>query len=604
MVDKANFPLGSVASYNSVLSGFARAHLWSKAESLLAQILHTHRTDSSLVSTSFGLVISSYGKAGMLANMESLFRCMLNEGCSPSTSTFNAMISVYGKALRIPDMEAALQAMLAEFPGVEPNVITWCCLADAYRRAKLDARVDMALEKLLLKPEELDAKAYGLMVDIYGRRKDFQSVERCYRDMVDAGFKPDVSAWTSMVKSFGAAKGRDGVDEILSRVSSSQLEPDARFYLSLLESYRASGSFRKMEEVLRLLKRSKPSKAELVKAANIVLDAYGAKGSIRRMEQTLDEMEDDGIEPDSRTYTALVAGYAKARMVRRMESTFLRMRVACCAPDEFVYNALIDGYASLGMVEEAEQKLAEMSRAGLKASVVELTSVLNSYKNSPHHRARLPARFFQLQREFGGEIFRPDEQTMAVFLSALEAADSTGARAELVECIRRCDSSGTVAKLLEAPCEENEIMDLDGGGRLWNGVERLLLRAKDPAVLCDSLVDVLSFHGLGARASRLLGIAWDRGLLPRLESVRGDAIVLDLHGFSVRVAEVALMLWLSRLESSGRPFGSISIVTGWGRSSKSCGHSLLKSAVEAILWKRELPFAWDRNSAVLNVRLQ
>ncbi|EFJ38585.1 hypothetical protein SELMODRAFT_74706, partial [Selaginella moellendorffii] len=311
MVDKANFPLGSVASYNSVLSGFARAHLWSKAESLLAQILHTHRTDSSLVSTSFGLVISSYGKAGMLANMESLFRCMLNEGCSPSTSTFNAMISVYGKALRIPDMEAALQAMLAEFPGVEPNVITWCCLADAYRRAKLDARVDMALEKLLLKPEELDAKAYGLMVDIYGRRKDFQSVERCYKEMVDAGFKPDVSAWTSM-------------------------------------------------------------------AVNIVLDAYGAKGSIRRMEQTLDEMEDDGIEPDSRTYTALVAGYAKARMVRRMESTFLRMRVACCAPDEFVYNALIDGYASLGMVEEAEQKLAEMSRSGLKASVVELTSVLNS----------------------------------------------------------------------------------------------------------------------------------------------------------------------------------------------------------------------------------
>jgi pentatricopeptide repeat protein len=80
-------------------------------------------------------LINAYGKAGLLAKMDSTYVLMQVMGVAPNEHTFSALIDGYGKKGRVEKAEAALRDMLKA--GFSMNLVAYTSIIDAYGSAKM-----------------------------------------------------------------------------------------------------------------------------------------------------------------------------------------------------------------------------------------------------------------------------------------------------------------------------------------------------------------------------------------------------------------------------------------------------------------------------------
>lgn len=80
-------------------------------------------------------LINAYGKAGLLAKMDSTYVLMQVMGVAPNEHTFSALIDGYGKKGLVEKAEAALRDMLKA--GFSMNLVAYTSIIDAYGSAKM-----------------------------------------------------------------------------------------------------------------------------------------------------------------------------------------------------------------------------------------------------------------------------------------------------------------------------------------------------------------------------------------------------------------------------------------------------------------------------------
>jgi len=71
-----------------------------------------------------------------------------------------------------------------------------------------------------------------------------------------------------------------------------------------------------------------------------------------RVSQLLESMANDGLKPNTVTYSTIIKGYClDNRLDKAMELLQEMKQSACCQPDEITYNTLIDGCARFGQFD-------------------------------------------------------------------------------------------------------------------------------------------------------------------------------------------------------------------------------------------------------------
>ena len=114
-----------------------------------------------------------------------------------------------------------------------------------------------------------------------------------------------------------------------------------------------------------------------------------------RVPQLLQDMANNGLEPNIVTYSTIIKGYClENRLDKAMELLQEMKQSGRYRPDEITYNTLIHGYARFGHYEQGMALLAEMQELGVKPSNYTLSVVAKLAT-----RSRRPERAFELCEE-------------------------------------------------------------------------------------------------------------------------------------------------------------------------------------------------------------
>merc|ERR1719478_125208 len=101
-----------------------------------------------------------------------------------------------------------------------------------------------------------------------------------------------------------------------------------------------------------------------------------------------------GVEPNVRSFSAVIDACCKGNQVNRAEAVFVEMRAAGIAPSVVTYTALARPYAQRGNWERVEALKDLMTQHGVRMNAFFLCGLLTAYANaSPKERSRAEAEF-------------------------------------------------------------------------------------------------------------------------------------------------------------------------------------------------------------------
>ncbi|CAI7804697.1 unnamed protein product [Closterium sp. NIES-54] len=144
--------------------------------------------------------MDAYGKAGLLANMETCLARIRSFDFVPNHTSFNIVIHAYGMAGMIPEMEDALARMRRS--GLRPDVYSYNILIGAYGDAGMPWASVSMVQHMHAEGLLPDQVTYQNLVSAFERAGDFLEAARWSLWMKQAGFSPSGESHLSPLPGF------------------------------------------------------------------------------------------------------------------------------------------------------------------------------------------------------------------------------------------------------------------------------------------------------------------------------------------------------------------------------------------------------------------
>ncbi|XP_022761296.1 pentatricopeptide repeat-containing protein At3g06430, chloroplastic [Durio zibethinus] len=145
-----------------------------------------------------------------------------------------------------------------------------------------------------------------------------------------------------------------------------------------------------------------------------LLVLLGKSGQPHHAAQLFHEMVEEGCEPTSELYTALLAAYCRNNLIDDAFSTLNQMKtLPCCQPDVFTYSTLIKACVDASRFDLVESLYGEMDERLITPNTVTQNIVLSGYGKA--------GKFDQMEEVLSGMLessaSKPDVWTMNIILS-------------------------------------------------------------------------------------------------------------------------------------------------------------------------------------------
>lgn len=111
-----------------------------------------------------------------------------------------------------------------------------------------------------------------------------------------------------------------------------------------------------------------------------LLVLLGKSGQPQRAHELFDAMIEEGLEPTSELYTALLAAYCRSNLIDEAFSILKKMKeLPLCQPDVFTYSTLIKACVDSAQFDLVESLYEEMYNRGIMPNTVTHNIVLSGY---------------------------------------------------------------------------------------------------------------------------------------------------------------------------------------------------------------------------------
>ncbi|CAI5465362.1 unnamed protein product [Closterium sp. Yama58-4] len=184
--------------------------------------------------------MDAYGKAGLLANMETCLARIRSFDFVPNHTSFNIVIHAYGMAGMIPEMEDALARMRRS--GLRPDVYSYNILIGAYGDAGMPWASVSMVQHMHAEGLLPDQVTYQNLVAAFERAGDFLEAARWSLWMKQAGFSPSgESCPHSLIPSIAGMPWASV--SMVQHMHAEGLMPDQVTYQNLVSAFERAGDF-------------------------------------------------------------------------------------------------------------------------------------------------------------------------------------------------------------------------------------------------------------------------------------------------------------------------------------------------------------------------
>lgn len=313
----------------------------------------------------YNIMFRILGKAHKWGYVERLWNEMSISRIEPINSTFGTLIDVYSKG----GMKQLALCWLGKMnkQGMEPDEVTMGIVVQLYKKAGEFRKAEEFFKKWSLKgfprhdgsetfralgsDSHLSSYTYNTLIDTYGKAGQLREASETFEMMLREEIVPTTVTFNTMIHICGNHGRLDEVASLMKKMEEVQCQPDTRTYNILISLHAkhddikiAAGYFAKMKEACL--------NPDLV-SYRTLLYAYSIRKMVSEAEVLIQEMDEQHLEIDEYTQSALTRMYIEAGMLEKSWLWFMRFHLAGNMSSEG-YSANIDAFGERGHVYEAE----------------------------------------------------------------------------------------------------------------------------------------------------------------------------------------------------------------------------------------------------------
>ncbi|KAK7343972.1 hypothetical protein VNO77_13136 [Canavalia gladiata] len=343
----------------------------------------------------YNIMLRTLGKARQWNRVESLWNEMNARGIVATNSTYGTLIDVYSKGGLREDALFWLEMMLGQ--GMEPDEVTMVIVVQLYKKAGEFQRAEEFFRKWSLgKPlrnnnnmvnspaldkrvshanDSLSSHTYNTLIDTYGKAGQLKEASETFVEMLNRGVLPTTVTFNTMIHICGNHGQLKEVGLLLQKMEELRCSPNTRTYNILISLYTKHNDIDMATKYFKTMKDA-CLEPDLV-SYRTLLYAYSIRKMVHEAEQLITEMDENGLEIDQYTQSALTRMYIEAGMLERSLLWFQRFHLAGNMTSE-CYAANIDAYGEHGHTLEAE-KVFIWCQEWKNLSVLEFNVMIKAY---------------------------------------------------------------------------------------------------------------------------------------------------------------------------------------------------------------------------------
>ena len=351
----------------------------------------------------FTSLIHACAKEGLKERARGLLERMEGLGVTANEVSYTSLINVYGKAGDVKGAFEMLAAMRAK--GIQPNTLTFTSLIKA-------CGTDVAKVRGLLKEMEVS----GVPLDNFVFSAILSACKGETKGRGGDGYGKKKVQIQQAFELFNYLRGKH------------KLRPTNFVWNTLLD---VCGRAEQFDEVLNQFRQMKLDgiTPDLV-TYNILLDACAATPKINTALSTalslLNEMEDEGITPDGRAFSAILRCYAKSAQLENDTTSVAaafniveKMRRLRIPISIHVFTSLLKVCAGAGDITAAMKAVDMMENEGLKPDAFLLNMLLEVLEKRGDWQASLHA----IEHTFPHYHLKPNDTTFTILFSTFFKAN-------------------------------------------------------------------------------------------------------------------------------------------------------------------------------------
>uniref|UniRef100_A0A0D9XZ32 Pentacotripeptide-repeat region of PRORP domain-containing protein n=1 Tax=Leersia perrieri TaxID=77586 RepID=A0A0D9XZ32_9ORYZ len=340
--------------------------------------------------------------------MEKLMGEMDKEMCLKDIKTWTIVISSYGKARQIGKMLSTYQAMrklrhVAADSKVYRTILHALCNS---------AKPELALEfyKDMPRNMEVGSDIYRLLMCCLAGSDNAEAVFYVRDDMIKSMKYPEEYCYLEALRSFCVSGKIEEAQKVFQQMVNNSIANSPAFEI-LLRGLCKGG---RMDKALQVMEYMKSKSAASSAAFGSVIDGYLRKGERMKALKLLQEMKEYGCVPLASSYTQLMQHLfafdqhdAACRLYDEMQDNGIE-------PDVVTITALIGGHVRSGHISEAWDAFRKINENGQRPTLKAYTVFIQELC-----KASRPLEALKLLNEMLESDFRPSEQTFSRIIFSL-----------------------------------------------------------------------------------------------------------------------------------------------------------------------------------------
>ncbi|KAG5555392.1 hypothetical protein RHGRI_012810 [Rhododendron griersonianum] len=295
--------------YTALLAAYCRSNLIDEAFSILDKMKTLPLCQPDVYT--YSILIKACVDASRFELVDSLYEQMAERSIAPNTVTQNIVLSGYGKAGKLEQMEKVLSGML-DSTMCKPDVWTMNNIVSLFGNKGQIEMMERWYEKFRDFGIEPETRTFNILIGAYGKKRMYDKMSSVMEYMRKLSFPWTTSTYNNVIEAFSESGDAKHMEYTFDQMRAEGMKTDTKTFCCLIRGYANAGLFHKVISTVQLA--GKLEVPENTSFYNAVIFACAKLEDLMEMERVFKRMKDKQCPPDSTTYSMMVDAYKREGM--------------------------------------------------------------------------------------------------------------------------------------------------------------------------------------------------------------------------------------------------------------------------------------------------
>ncbi|CAL5034390.1 unnamed protein product [Urochloa decumbens] len=299
--------------YTALIGAYCRSGLLDEALQLLTEMKASPLCQPDVYT--YSTIIKACVDETRFDLVDAMYKDMAERLISPNTVTQNIVLSGYGKAGRLDDMERVLSDML-DSTTCKPDVWTMNIILSLFGNMGQVEAMERWYEKFRSYGIEPETRTLNILIGAYGKKRMYDKMSAVMEYMRKLAFPWTTATYNNVIEAFAEAGDAKNMEHTFNQMRSEGMKPDTKTFCCLINGFSKAGLFHKVVGMVKLAERlDVPANTSF---HNAILEACAKADDLVEMERVFMHMKHKQCDPDAMTYSILVEAYRKEGMTDKI----------------------------------------------------------------------------------------------------------------------------------------------------------------------------------------------------------------------------------------------------------------------------------------------